>query len=124
MRALQRTLAVLAIVPVATGLWTVLAGADSVPAPRDASPSVESELRYYSAWYVGAGLAMFWLSRRLREHPVVFRAFCGVIFLGGCGRLLAAQATDWPPAGQVILLVIELTLPVILLAWHALASRS
>ena len=106
------------------GLWTVFAGADSVPLPRDAAPNVESELRYYSAWYVGAGLVLFWLSRHVREHPAVLRGFCAILFLGGCSRLLAARATDWPSTSLVVLMTLELTLPVILLAWHARASRS
>ena len=123
LRTLQRTLTVLAIVPIATGLWTALAGADSVPSPREASPSVESELRFYSVWYIGAGLALLWLAPRLREHAREFRVFCGLIFLAGCSRVLAALATDWPPTGQIILMCIELTLPLALAAWHARAIR-
>ena len=106
------------------GLWTVLAGADSVPAPRAASPSVESELRFYSVWYVGAGLALLWLAPRLRDHAREFRVFCGLIFLAGAGRVLAAIETDWPPTPQIALMCIEFTLPIVLLAWHAQASRS
>ena len=123
LKPLQRTLTVLAIVPILAGMWTVLAGADSVPAPRDASPSVESELRFYSVWYVGAGLALLWLAPRLAEHAREFRVFCGLIFLGGFSRVLAALATDWPPTGQVLLMCIEFTLPLVLLAWHARAIR-
>ena len=110
--------------PIAAGLWTVFAGAGSVPAPREASPSVESELRFYSVWYIGVGLALLWLAPRLREHTREFRVFCGLLFLGGCSRILAALATDWPPTGQLVLMVIELTLPLVLLAWLSRALRS
>lgn len=110
--------------PILAGLWTVFAGADSVPAPRDASPSVESELRFYAVWYIGAGLVLLWLAPRLREHAREFRVFCGLLFLSGCSRILAALATDWPPTGQLVLMGIELTLPLLLLAWLSRAVRT
>jgi hypothetical protein len=122
-RHLTRTLYVLSVVPVVAGLATLALGADSMPAPNDAPPNVESELRFYSVWWIGAGLFLAWLAPRVEERTLELRVFCGLLFLSGLSRLFAAAATDWPSTGQLILMGVELTLPVVLVAWHARAVR-
>jgi hypothetical protein len=120
---LRRTLYVLAPIPILTGAWTVLAGADSVLSAGEASPELESELRFYSVWWIGAGLFLIWLAPRVAERTVETRVFCGLLFLGGVSRLFAALATDWPSTGQIALMVIELVLAVVLAFWQAAAAR-
>jgi hypothetical protein len=122
-RTLSRTLYVLSVIPIAAGLATVVLGADSVPAPNDAPPNVESELRFYSVWWIGAGLFLAWLAPRVEERTLELRVFCALLFLSGVSRLLAAGATDWPSAGQLILMGIELGLPVVLVTWQARAAK-
>jgi len=68
-RNLTRTLYVLSVIPIVAGLATVILGADSVPAPNDAPANVESELRFYSVWWIGAGLFLAWLARAFVLHP-------------------------------------------------------
>jgi hypothetical protein len=122
-RNLSRTLYVLSVIPIAAGLATVVLGADSVPAPNDAPPNVESELRFYSVWWIGAGLFLAWLAPRVEERTLELRVFCALLFLSGVSRLLAAAATDWPSAGQLILMGFELGLPVLLVTWQAHATH-
>jgi hypothetical protein len=117
-RHLTRTLYVLSVVPIVAGLATLALGADSVPAPNDAPPNVESELRFYSVWWIGAGLFLAWLAPRVEERTLELRVFCGLLLLSGLSRLFAAAATDWPSTGQLILMGVELTLPVVLVAWQ------
>jgi hypothetical protein len=116
---LRRTLYVLAVVPIATGSLTLFLGADSVPSPGEPSANLESELRFYSVWWIGAGLFVAWLAPRIEERTLELRVFCGLLFLSGLSRVLAALATEWPSTGQIILMAIEFTLPVVLVAWQA-----
>jgi hypothetical protein len=39
-------------------------------------------------------------------------------------RVIGALATDWPSTGQLILMGLELTLPVVLVTWQARVARS
>ena len=122
-RNLRRTLYVLAVVPIVTGALTVALGADSVPSPGDPSPNLESELRFYSVWWIGAGLFLLWLAPRIEERTLELRVFCGLLFLSGVSRLVAALDTDWPSTGQLVLLGLELFLPVVFVVWQARVAR-
>ena len=123
-RNLTRTLYVAAVIPILTGLWTVVAGGDSVPHPNAAPPNVESELRFYAVWWIGAGLFLAWLAPRVTERTLELRVFFALLFLGGVSRVLAAIDTDWPSTGQSVLLGLELVLPVVFIAWQARVTRS
>ena len=122
-RTLTRVLYVLSIIPIVAGLATVVLGADSVPAPNGAPANVESELRFYSVWWIGAGLFLAWLAPRIEERTLELRVFCALLFLSGVSRLFAAAATDWPSTGQLILMGVELGLPPVLVAWQASLAR-
>jgi hypothetical protein len=112
-----------AVIPIVTGALTVVLGADSVPAPGDPSPNLESELRFYSVWWIGAGLFLLWLAPRVEERTLELRVFCGLLFLSGVSRVLAALDTDWPSTGQLVLMGIELVLPVVFVLWQAKAVQ-
>ena len=116
---LRRTLYVLSVIPILTGAWTVALGADSVLGAGDASPELESELRFYSVWWIGAGLFLIWLAPRVEERTLETRVFCALLFLSGLSRLFAAVATDWPSTGQIALMAVELVLAVVLAVWQA-----
>ena len=122
-RTLRRTLYVLAVIPVVAGALTVLLGADSVPSPGDPSANLESELRFYSVWWIGAGLFLAWLAPRIEERTLELRVFCALLFLSGLSRLFAVLATDWPSTGQIVLMALELVLPIVLVAWQARVVR-
>ena len=115
---------VLAVIPIVAGTLTVVLGADSVPSPGDPSPNLESELRFYSVWWIGAGLFLLWLAPRVAERTLELRVFCALLFLSGISRVIAALDTDWPSTGQLILMGIELALPVVLVLWQARAIRA
>ena len=121
--ALRRTLYVLGVIPIFAGAATVLLGADSVTGGGEASPNLESELRFYSVWWIGAGLFLIWLAPRVEERTLETRAFCALLFLGGLSRVFAALATDWPSTGQIVLMVIELTLAIVLAVWQTRVAR-
>src|SRR5688500_6384430 len=121
--SLTRTLYVVAIVPIVTGALTAFLGAASVPSPGDPSPNLESELRFYSVWWIGAGLFLLWLAPRVAERTLEVRVFSALLFFSGVSRLLAALDTDWPSTGQLILMGLELVLPVVFVTWQAVVAR-
>jgi hypothetical protein len=55
---LQLLLTVLGLVAVAFGLLTVFTGGAGVLRGGEVSANVDSELRFYAAWYAGAGLLL------------------------------------------------------------------
>ncbi len=120
---LRRTLYVVAVIPVVTGALTAFLGADSVPSPGNPSPNLESELRFYSVWWIGAGAFLLWLAPRVEERTLELRVFCGLLFLSGLSRVFAALDTDWPSTGQMILMGLELVLPVVFVLWQAKIAR-
>lgn len=120
---LRRTLYVVSVIPIVTGALTVILGADSVPSPGDPSPNLESELRFYSVWWIGAGLFLAWLAPRVEERTTELRVFCALLFLSGLSRMFAAIATDWPSTGQIALMAIELVLPIVFVAWQASIAK-
>ena len=123
-RGLRRTLYVVAIVPIVTGALTMVLGADSVPSPGDPSANLESELRFYSVWWIGAGVFLLWLAPRVEERTLELRAFFALLFLSGFSRVLAALDTDWPSTGQLILMGLEFVLPIVFVVWQARAIRA
>ena len=120
---LRRTLYAVAVIPIVAGAATVTLGADSVPGAGSPSPSLESELRFYSVWWIGAGLFLIWLAPRVERRTLELRVFCALLFLAGLSRVFAAIATDWPSRGQIILMVLEFVLPIVFVLWQAAVVR-
>lgn len=106
------------------GLHTVVAGAKSLPDQELANPSVESELRYYAAFYAAYGLAVLRVAPRADDHTAAVRALAGALFLAGLARAGGWLAIGRPHGLQRALLVIELAAPPLVVTWQArLAAR-
>jgi Domain of unknown function (DUF4345) len=102
----------------------VLAGAKSLPDQGHANPSVESELRFYAAFYVAYGLAALRVAPRADRDTMGVRALAGSLFLAGLARAGGWLAVGRPHRLQRGLLVIELVAPWLMIAWQArLAPR-
>jgi Domain of unknown function (DUF4345) len=81
-------------------------------------PSMDSELRFYSALWGAYGIVVLrtaWsLPQRLRETPWL----AAIFFVGGLGRVLSRLNIGAPHPFFTLLMVIELTLPVLMtLLW-------
>ncbi len=107
---------------VVAGSATVLLGGRSIPDAGEPSASLDSELRFYAVWWIGAGLFVIWLAPRLRERTRELRVFCALLFLAGLSRVFAILDSGWPSTGQVVLMVVELVLAVALVVWQARAT--
>jgi len=97
-RNLQIATAILALVPIITGLIGLTGLNDPLYAalnlPRDAT--LDSNLRFYSGVWLGVGLAAAWIVPRIERETTLFRALWLMIFLGGLGRLLSLAITGMP----------------------------
>ncbi len=105
------------------GLHTVVAGARSIPGRQRANAAVESELRYYGAFYAAYGMAVLRAAPRADRDEGAVRALAGAMFLGGLARAGGWLAAGRPHPGQRGLLALELALPPLAVAaQRAIAS--
>jgi hypothetical protein len=125
-RVLQIVTAILALVPIATGVIGMLGLSDPIYAamglPRNAL--LDSNLRFFAGFWLGLGLAMMWLVPRIETQAVLFRAIWIAIFIGGIGRLLSLFAIGPPPIPFIGFTVLEIVGAPIFVAWQAsIANR-
>ncbi len=109
-RNLQIATAILALVPIITGLIGLTGLSDPLYAalnlPHDAT--LDSNLRFYSGVWLGVGLAAAWTVPRIERETTLFRALWLMIFLGGLGRLLSLATTGMPFAPFVGFTALEI----------------
>jgi len=96
------------------GLDTVIRGARSIAGRPGASAAVDSELRFYSAFYVAYGIAMLRAAPRADGEPETVRNLAGALFLAGLARAAAWRSSGAPHPAQRALLAVELGLPPLL----------
>ena len=121
---LQLLLVVLAAVAITAGGLTVLTGGSMILGGGDIPPGVDSELRFYAAWYVGVGLLMLWTAPRVESATLAVRAVCGVLLLAAAGRIISVMQVGRPPDVYLWLLGVELAVPLVLLPWQALVASA
>jgi hypothetical protein len=119
-RALQIVTGVLAVIPVVTGAIGLLGLRDPLYQHFGVVPNVplDSNLRFFSGLWLGVGLSLFAILRRIEYHGALFRALWGMIFLGGLGRLLSLFDAGAPPAPFIGVLVLELVGAPLFVLWH------
>jgi hypothetical protein len=122
-RGLQMILALLGAVAVAFGGLTVLAGAGGVLDGGPVSASVDSELRFYAAWYLGAGVLMLRSVPRVEVEGSTIRLICVVLLIAAVARVLSIVALGTPHPLFLALMVIEFAIPVVIVPWQAALAR-
>lgn len=123
-RGLQVFVFLLGAVATATGLDTLIRGADSVLGHGEVNANVDSELRFYAAWYVMTGVVLLQAARNVESQALVIRTVMATLFLAACGRVISLATVGTPHSGQVVLMVIEFALPIIVIPWHAAVARA
>lgn len=126
-KALQWVLAILAIIPVATGLLGLLGIYDPVYASANlpAHALLDSNLRFFSGLWIGFGLAIAWLIPSIERQTVLFRALWVMIFVGGIGRLLSCLSVGLPPVPFIFLIGLELLGAPLFIYWqHRVAQTA
>jgi hypothetical protein len=122
---LQIAMGLLGIIPVATGLLGMMGVHDPVYVAAGVPPIVllDTNLRFYSGVWVGAGLALWWLIPTIERQTVLFRVLWGMIFIGGIGRLLSMIMLAWPPIPFVAFTAIEIVGAPLFIWWQSRVAR-
>ncbi len=121
-RYLQRTVAVLALVPVSAGLFGVLFG-PAVTGDR-VSVSADSHFRYLSGLLLGIGL-LFWSTiPAIEEKTGRFRLLALLVFMGGLARLLGLMLTGIPSLYMLASLALELVVTPTLALWQTRVANA
>jgi hypothetical protein len=115
-RMLQQVVGLVAIVPVAVGLYGILFGPSMT---GDAvSISAESHFRYLSGLLFGIGLC-FWSTVPGIEHKTGrFRLLTLIVVVGGLARLVGLGMTGLPSIFMLGGLVLELVVTPFLCLWQ------
>ena len=125
-RALQIATALLALVPILTGIITMLGVSDPLYASSGVPtlPVLDSNLRFFGGVWLGLGLALIWLVPRIESEGVLFRVVWGGIFLGGIGRLLSMLMVGLPPLPFVGFTALEVIGAPLFVYWQHLVAKA
>lgn len=109
-KTLQVTTAILGLVPLITGIVTMLGVKDPIYAAAEIPPFplLDSNLRFFGGVWLGLGIAILWLIPTIEKQAVLFRVIWGAIFLGGVGRALSVVLVGAPPLPFIGFTVLEL----------------
>jgi hypothetical protein len=106
------------------GTQGVLTGVGGVRNGGKATANVDSELRFFSAWYAVAGLTMLRAARKVESDGGAIRVICVGWFIAACGRVLSVKKLGKPDRLFRVLTAIEFTLPAVVVPWQAEVARS
>jgi hypothetical protein len=123
-RSLGAFLAAIGTVATIEGLRGVLQGTRQVIGGGPVSANVDSEYRFYSAWYAAIGALLLDAARHPGREGLVVRTAAGGFLVAAGGRALSARTAGPPHWTQRTLMVVELALPAILIPWQARVARA
>jgi hypothetical protein len=117
-RGLQRTLAVLAAIPMASAIGEIVRGPQGVPGGSpDVAPTVDSSLRYANVFKFAVGPVIWSQLARVEQSPAVTLAL-STIFVGGLARVRSWQQRGRPHPITVAAIALETFGGAGLLAWQ------
>ncbi|MFE7506815.1 DUF4345 domain-containing protein [Promicromonospora sp. NPDC057488] len=117
-RALLVVIAVLGAVPVLSGLLGIVVGPEALPGGGPVNATIDSEYRFVNAFWLAAGLLIWWSLRDPVRRADVTRVILAIAALGGVPRLVSAAATGWPHPVFVGALVLELVVVPLVIWLH------
>ncbi|AWN38056.1 DUF4345 domain-containing protein [Methylobacterium radiodurans] len=116
-QALQRVVAVGAVIPVTAGLYGVLFGVNGL-SPGVESVSTDSHFRYLSGLLAGIGILFWTCVPGIEAKGRLFRFLTLVVVLGGLARLLGLYLTGIPSLTMLGALGMELVVTPLLCLWQ------
>ena len=111
------------LVATVAGFHSGVAGGKSLPGQGLSHPSVESELRYYGAFYSAYGIFVLRAAPRADRDKATVRAIAAALFGAGLARASGWLAVGKPHRVQQALLAVELGAPPLTLAWQSRLAR-
>jgi hypothetical protein len=120
-RALQVATGALGVIPVLTGMLTMLGLSDPIYAAAGlpAHALLDSNLRFFGGLWLVLGLSLFVLIPRIERETLLFRTLWLMIFAGGVGRLVSMALVGLPPWPFVGFTVLEIVGAPLFIAWQA-----
>ena len=115
-KLLQQAVAIVAIIPVATGLYGVLFG--QALTGYAVSISAESHFRFMSGLLLGIGLGFWSTLPSIEIHTGRFRLLTMLVVIGGLGRLIGLGLTGLPSLFMIGGLIVELIVAPFLCLWQ------
>ena len=117
--ALRGTLRALGAVAALAGARGVVRGAKEVAGAHAVPAEVDSEYRFYAAWYLATGLSVL---RDTADHEATQRGarlLSAGLATAAAGRVLSLRQAGRPSRGQLVLLGAEVAIPAVLQPWSA-----
>lgn len=122
-RLLQLAVALLALVPILTGLAGIARGMLVFDAHAAVSRSGDSHMRYLSGLMLAVGLGFWSTVPRIETQSVRFRLLTALVITGGLARLYALVRFGLPAIGMMTGLVMELLVTPCLAIWRERVER-
>lgn len=119
-RALQWANGLLALVPLSTGVLTMMGLADPIYADAGLPPHalLDSNLRFLGGVWLVLGIALLAMLPRIEHETMLFRTLWLMVFAGGVGRLLSMGLVGLPPWPFVGFTLLELLGAPLFIAWQ------
>jgi hypothetical protein len=122
-RGLRAILTILGAIALVVGSVTVITGGALVVGAGDVSPTVDSELRFLSAWYAAAGVLILRAARRPESAGPTVRAVSVILLVGATARAVSIAVVGVPHPLALALMAIEFAIPAVILPWQAAVER-
>ena len=98
-------------------------GGSDQPLTGLSGPDIDSELRFYSVFWIAYGVFVLKAPRALPEHIGRAQILLALFLLGGIGRVLSHVAIGAPHSLFTVLMWIELSLPILLIGLSVAVKR-
>jgi Domain of unknown function (DUF4345) len=121
-RALQTTIAILALVPIGAGLAGAIQGPSMIGAGTS-DIALDSHFRYLSGLLLGIGLAFWGMIPSIEKHRARFLLLTAIVFIGGLARAASLVAIGIPSKPMLGALAIELVVTPLLCLWQRRVAR-
>jgi hypothetical protein len=122
---------VLSAIPLLTGLLDMLYGTGAIPlfggtlpATALTEPSLDSQIRFLGAIWMGFGVLIVYAASDLHRHATLFRLIAVILIASGVGRIASLVQLGAPAPVFQGAIFVELVVVPLLLFWHARLIRS
>jgi hypothetical protein len=114
--------AALTLVPLLTSTTTLALGTERFDQEVAVNPLLDHGLRYLGGVYLGLGGALVYAVVRWHRAGTVLTVASVAIAVGGLGRLVSVLAVGSTAPLQWVLIVVELSVPLLVVWYRRLAS--